>query len=382
MNFVPKLCLSFSLFLLLVVRAAAENPPSLVVMIAVDQLRYDYLERFKAHFEPAGFKLFTERGAHFVDCHYRHSVTKTAAGHALMLSGVHADVHGIIANDWIDRASFLRVNSVDDDSVQLLGMTESQPSARRPGRESALGCSPRNFLSTTVPDELKLARAGKPKVISVSSKDRSAVLLGGKLADAAYWMDQGRMISSTYYMKELPAWVQTFNDSGRVEAYFGRTWERLLPEEAYLVQGPDDVEGEFVGLGLSRTFPKKLDGGTPEVSPEFYAAFEHTPFKSEVMMEFVRQVLEQENLGRRGVTDVLCFSFSVNDTIGHDMGPDSQEVMDITLRTDRMLAEFFAYLEKRVGLKNCTIVLTADHGAAALPETFETGESRYSTPAA
>jgi predicted AlkP superfamily pyrophosphatase or phosphodiesterase len=337
-------------------------------MIAVDQMRYDYLERFEKHFEPAGFKLFMDRGAHFTNCHYQHSTTKTAPGHALMLSGVHADVHGIIANDWIDRTSFLRVNSVDDDSVQLLGVAESHPGARRPGLGSALGCSPRNFLATTVPDELKLARGGQPKVISVSSKDRSAVLLGGKLANAAYWMDQGRMISSTYYMQELPAWVRAFNDAGRVEAYFGKSWERLLPEEMYLPQGLDDVEGEFAGLGLSRTFPKKVDGGTPQISPEFYAAFEHTPFKSEVMMEFVREVMEQENLGHRGVTDVLCMSFSVNDTVGHDMGPDSHEVMDITLRTDRMLAEFFAYLDGRVGLKNCTIVLTADHGVAPLPE--------------
>ena len=357
------------LFLLLApLIGTAATAPSLVVMIAVDQMRYDYLERFKAHFEPGGFRLFTERGAHFADCHYRHSTTKTAPGHALMLSGVHADVHGIIANDWIDRSSFLRVNSVDDDSVQPLGVAELRAGARRPGLEPAFGYSPRNFLSTTVPDEFKLARGGQPKVISISSKDRSAVLLGGKLANAAYWMDQGRLISSTYYMQELPPWVQAFNDSGRVEAYFGRTWDRLLPEVAYLTQGLDDVEGEYTGLGLSRTFPKRVDGGTTEVSPEFYAAFEHTPFKSEVMMDFVREVVEHEDLGRRGVTDVLCISFSVNDTIGHDTGPDSHEVMDITLRTDRRLAEFFTYLDARVGLKNCTIVLTSDHGVAPTPE--------------
>jgi predicted AlkP superfamily pyrophosphatase or phosphodiesterase len=329
--------------------ATPATPPSLVVVIAVDQLRADYLERFKAHLEPGGFKLFTEQGAYFTDCHYRHSITKTAPGHALMLSGVHADVHGIIANDWIDRSSFLRVNSVDDDSVQLLGLSETQPSVRRPGRPAAFGCSPRNFLATTVPDELKLARGGQPKVISISSKDRSAVLLGGKLANAAYWMDQGRMISSTYYMQELPPWVQTFNDSGRVEAYFGRTWERLLPAETYAVQGADDAEGEFAGLGLARTFPKKIDGGTAQ-------------------LEFARAVMEQENLGRRGVTDVLCVSFSVNDTVGHDTGPNSHEVMDITLRTDRMLADFFSYLDGRVGLKNCTLVLTSDHGVAPMPE--------------
>lgn len=342
--------------------------PSLVVVIAVDQMRYDYLERFKPWFVPGGFNLFIEKGASFANCHYRHANTKTAPGHALMLSGVHADIHGIIANDWIDRSSFGRVNSVDDDRVKLVGLAETQPSVRRPRPEGTLASSPRNFLATTVPDQLKFARGGRPKVVSVSSKDRSAVLLGGKLANAAYWMDLGRIISSTYYMQELPTWVQAFNASRRVEAYFGRSWDRLLPEEAYQAQGHDDAEGEFVGLGLSRTFPKKVDGGTSEISPEFYAAFEHTPFKSEVMMEFVREVIEQENLGRRGITDVLCVSFSVNDTVGHDTGPDSHEIMDITLRTDRMLAGLFAYLDDRVGLKNCTLVLTADHGVAPLPE--------------
>lgn len=350
-------------------RAAEPVRPALVVVIAIDQFRHDYLERFRSQFVPGGFRLLLEGGADFSDCHYRHAITKTAPGHALMLSGVHADVHGIIANDWLDRVTLKRGNSVDDETVQPLGYVETHTGVRMPGSVRTMGCSPRNYLTTTVGDELKLARAGRPKVIAVSSKDRSAVLLGGKLADAAYWMDQGRIISSTYYMKELPAWVRSFNNSGLVEACFGKIWDRLLPAAIYdATQGPDDQPGEYVGLGLTRTFPKRLDGGAPTITPAFYEAFEHTPFKSEVMMDFVRAVVENENLGRRGVTDMLCVSFSVNDTVGHDCGPDSHEVMDITLRTDRLLAAFFTYLDKRVGLKNCTIVLTADHGSTPLPE--------------
>jgi hypothetical protein len=187
--------------LALLARAWAAPQPKLVVVIAVDQMRQDYLERFSPWFGEGGFNLFLKQGASFTDCHYRHAITKTAPGHAQMLSGVHADVHGIIANDWIDRTTFRRVNSVDDASVQPLGFSRAEGGARRPDRVEILGCSPRNFLATTVSDELKLARAGRPKVISVSSKDRSAVLLGGQLADAAYWMDQGRIISSTFYMQ-------------------------------------------------------------------------------------------------------------------------------------------------------------------------------------
>ena len=261
--------------------ARAAEPPALVVVIVVDQFRGDYLARFREHFAPGGFNLLLERGANFSDAHYRHSVTKTAPGHAVVLSGVHANVHGIIANDWLDRATLKRINSVDDATVQPVGDAEPRGGVRLPGARSAMGSSPRNLLATTVVDEFKLARGGRPKVIAISSKDRSAVLLGGQLADAAYWMDQGRLVSSTYYMKELPAWVRAFNDAGRVESFFGKTWDRLLPVAAYdALQGPDDAPWEYAALGLGRTLPKRIDGGAATLGPNFYGAFELSPFKS------------------------------------------------------------------------------------------------------
>jgi hypothetical protein len=229
--------------------------------------------------------------------------------------------------------------------------------------------SPRGLLATTVIDDFKLARGGQPKVISISSKDRSAILLGGKLANAAYWMDEGRMITSTYYMPELPPWVNAFNERDRVDSYFGKIWNRLLPAAEYdRLQGPDDVEGESNEFGLGRTFPKKVDGGAATITPAYYEAFENSPFKNEVLIDFARTAVESENLGRRGVTDVLCLSFSTNDSIGHNHGPDSHEVMDIFVRTDRMLVDFFKFIDARVGLKRCTIVLTGDHGIAPVPE--------------
>jgi hypothetical protein len=360
------------LCLALALAAAAHAAPALVVVIAVDQFRADYLVRFREHFVPGGFNLLLTQGANFTDCHYRHSVTKTAPGHAVILSGVHADIHGIIANDWIDRGLMRRVNCVDDEREQPVGIAVASNRARLPGVAPLVACSPRNFLATTVGDELKRAAGPRAKVIAISSKDRSAVLLGGKHADAAYWMDKGRLITSTYYMKELPAWARAFNDSGRIEAFFGKTWDRLLPAAVYdAVQGPDDAPGESTELAMGRAFPRQVDGGIAILSPAFYDAFENTPFKSEVLMEFARAVVENENLGGRGVTDLLCVSLSTNDTIGHNYGPDSHEVMDITLRTDRMLADFFKFLDGRVGLKNCTIVLTADHGVSPLPERLK-----------
>jgi hypothetical protein len=345
--------------------------PSLVVVITVDQFRADYLARFRPHFEPGGFRLLLEQGAQFTDCRYQHAITKTACGHAVILSGVHANVSGIIANDWLDRETLRRVNCVDDDAVEILGLPASRAVTRIPGG-AVTGRSPRGFLATTVTDELKLTRGGRSKVVAVSSKDRSAILLGGKLADAAYWMDKGRIVTSTYYMKSLPDWVSAFNAEDRVDSFFGKTWDRLLPAAAYdAVQGPDAATGEADVFGMGITFPKKLTGGAPQIGTDYYEAFENSPFKSEVLVEFAQRLVEKENLGRRGVTDVFCLSFSANDTVGHNYGPDSHEVMDITLRTDRMLAKLLAFLDRHVGLKNCTIVFTSDHGIPPVPERLK-----------
>lgn len=373
---VCRCCFAFLLSALGVEARAASEPtsaaPALVVVVMVDQFRADYLERFREHFGPGGLRLLMDRGANFVDCRYRHAVTKTAAGHAVVLTGVHANLHGIINNAWIDRGSLKKVNCVEDDSVQLLG-TDERGGVRLPGAVVPIAASPRRLLVPTVGDEVKLRHGARSKVIGISSKDRSAILLAGKLADAAYWMDRGRMVTSTHYMKTLPAWVEAFNATGRVDSFFGKTWDRLLPVEAYdRLQGPDSAPGEAADYGLGTTFPRQVNGGADRIGPAYYEAFECSPFKSEVLGDFARTVIENEKLGQRGVTDVLCVSYSVNDTVGHNFGPDSHEVMDITLRTDRMLAELFAFIDARVGLNRCTIVFTADHGIAPLPERVKT----------
>ena len=346
------------------------EPPALVVAISIDQFRADYLERFRPHFGPGGFRLLMEQGAYFVDCHHLHSLTKTAPGHAVMLTGVHADINGIIGNDWIDRDTLLSRSCVGDDSVQPLGLPPSTV-AGPPGPDNpAVPRSPRNLLVTTVGDELKLARGGQPKVIGIAEKHRAAILMSGKLANAAYFMERGHMITSTYYMPELPAWVREWNASAKADAYFGRVWDRLLPVEAYAIQGPDDAPGEDEkGGGFGRTFPKKVVGrdGAPGLS--FYSSLQNTPFGNELIADFARTAIEQENLGGRpGITDLLCLGFSANDHVGHLYGPDSHEVMDMVVRTDRLLADFFQFLDRRVGLKNCVIVLTADHGIPSMPE--------------
>ncbi len=344
--------------------------PALVVIISLDQYRADYIERFREHYGPGGFNLFMEHGAYFVDCHYRHSQTKTAPGHAVIGTGVHANLHGIIANDWIDRHTFESVSNVGDPGVQIVGLPPSRlrlPGALNPQQ----GRSPKNLLVPTLADQFKLDRGGRPKVIGIANKDRAAILMTGHLADAAYFMVEQRMVSSTYYLPELPAWVRAWNEARKVEGYFGKVWDRVLPEAAYAVAGPDDAPGEFTGHHLGRTLPKTIDGGGSAPGPEYFAAFDNTPFKSEVLADFAREAIVHENLGGRGVTDILCVGFSAPDTIGHGYGPDSHEVMDNAVRTDRILAELFAFMDRRVGLENCTLVLTSDHGVAPTPERIQ-----------
>lgn len=349
----------------------APLPPRLVVVISIDQFRADYLQRFRRHFGADGFNLLLEKGADFTDCHQRHSVTKTAPGHAVMLTGVHANLNGIIANDWLDRNSLARVSCVGDESVRIVGLPPSSR-PRLPGIDDPyMGRSPRNLLVPTVGDELKTARGGRPKVIGISNKDRAAILMSGKLADAAYFMENGRMVSSSYYLKELPAWVTAWNAAGKADACFGRVWDRVLPAADYAVQGPDDAPGEDGKTDqLGRTFPKTVNGGEQTPGPKFYDAFETSPFSNEVLEDFAEAAVANENLGARpGITDLLCLSFSANDHIGHFYGPDSHEIMDNVVRMDHTLAGFFKFLDQRLGLQNCTIVLTADHGVAPMPET-------------
>jgi len=351
---------------------AQESPPRLVVVISVDQMRADYLERFRPHFGPGGFNLLLEQGADFTDCHYRHAVTKTGPGHAVMLSGVHANLHGIIANEWLLREwpAPEQVNCVEDRDSALVGLAPR--TIRSPGGvlEAKSGRSPRHYLAPTVGDQLKLRHGARAKVFGVADKDRAAILMSGRLADGAYWTEEGRVVTSTYYRPDLPAYLTAFNAERRAEALYGREWTRLLGPAVYdATQGPDDAAGEYEGVGFARTFPKRLDGGRPEIGKDYYEAFDHTPWNNELVADLARAVITQERLGEAdGAPDLLAIGFSQPDKIGHAYGPHSHEVMDSIVRLDRTLAELFRFLDEKIGLANCTIVLTADHGVAPLPE--------------
>lgn len=323
--------------------------PRLAVVIVVDQLRPDYLQRFRAHFGNRGFNLFLKTGASFDQARHLHAATLTCPGHAAVLTGSHANVNGIISNVWYDAEAGRAVNCAADTTVTLLGAVTE-------------GRSPRNLIGSTLGDELKRATAGRAKVITVAGKDRSAIMLAGHRANGAYWMEDTLFVTSTYYMKELPGWVRQFNASGAVSVFSGKSWEKLLPSGAYATLGPDDAAGEEGDVSSSRTFPHRL------AEFAFVRAFEASPYQNEVVAEFAMRAVIEEELGRDGVPDLLAIGFSANDLIGHAYGPDSHEVMDATIRTDRLLQRLFRFLNDEIGLQHVVIVLTADHGVAPLPE--------------
>ncbi|HEX8355024.1 MAG TPA: alkaline phosphatase family protein [Pyrinomonadaceae bacterium] len=347
-------------------RAAAEaarrpaRRPRLVLLIAVDQFRYDYLERFGDLFGAGGVGRLLREGATWAECNYDHVPTETAPGHATMMTGAWPAETGIIANDWYDRAEGKRVNNVQDDAVRPLG-----------GGDKESASSPRNLLASTLGDQLKLASAGRSRVVGISSKNRGAILPAGRMADAAYWYSTqtGQFVSSTYYFERLPDWVARFNAARPADKLFGARWERLLPAAEYERRaGPDDPPWEKGTDKRSYVFPHVLDGGLQAPGPAFYSALDYSPYSNDLVLSLAEAALANERMGEDADTDLLTVSFSANDIVGHRYGPYSHEVMDITLRLDRQVARLLDAVEARVGLANTVVVFTADHGVAPSPE--------------
>jgi hypothetical protein len=316
--------------LLLLLAAASLLPadppkPKLMLAIVIDQFRYDYLTRFRQEYH-SGFDRLLTHGAVFTNARYQHFPTVTAVGHSTFLSGATPALSGIIGNEWYDREEGKTVTSVSDPNSSLLG-----------GAQSATGSSPRRLLVDTVGDELKISNGAKSKVIGVSLKDRAAILPAGHMANGAYWFDarSGHFVSSTFYFADLPQWVKDFNGANPADQYKGAHF-------------------------LAKTLPTE--------SPALYSAIDASPFGNEMIERFAETALQAEQLGKRGVTDILCVSFSSNDYVGHASGPDSPEVHQISIETDRLLGKLFQAVNQAVGLDNALIVLTADHGVAPLPE--------------
>lgn len=335
--------------------AALSPRPRLVLAVSVDQMRFDYLTRFKPLFQ-GGFRSMWDRAAIFSNAHYEYANTETGPGHSVLLTGRNPSHSGIIANSWWDGLSRSWVNVVDDPVQSPVGGT---------GR----GASPVNLIGFTVGDVLKKASPAS-RVVGVAGKDRSAVLMAGRRADAAYWYESGHggFITSTYYMKTAPPWLVAWNGHPFPDRYAGQTWTRLLPDEALYHQyaGEDAVQGEWDNKDT--TFPHAIRGAPP--SSGFYDDFRRTPFADEMVLAAALAAMTAHDLGTDDATDILAVSFSATDSIGHTYGSGSQEAMDQILRLDLTLGRLFAEAERRAGPGRTVVVLSADHGSLPLVETL------------
>jgi Type I phosphodiesterase / nucleotide pyrophosphatase len=322
------------------VASVYDGRPKLVVVVVIDQFRGDYLERYRSDFKGRGFRLFLDHGANFTDCYYEYANTKTAPGHATLGTGAYTDGHGISSNEWWDlgRSTERPVSSVEDERYRLVGLPDSSIPSNAPGAPPhalnyVIGSSPRNLRASTIGDELRLATEGKSKVFGISLKDRAAILPVGASANGAFWIDpaSGYFVTSTFYASQLPDWAVAFNTSGR-------------PQQA-------------------------IQEANTQSTTSFYELVGRSPAANAYELDFARALIKGENLGKRGVTDLITISLSANDIMGHQMGPDSPDEQAMVDHLDIDLDSFFTWLDKNVdgGLANVWVALSADHGVAPIP---------------
>lgn len=344
-------------------RAASATSPTLIVQITIDQLRGDMPLRFKDRFGPDGFRYLMDKGVAYINAHYLHANTFTAVGHATLATGGHTAQHGVVGNNWFDVKTGQPVYCVEDAAYSLIG---KNPKDHR-------GVSPRNLLSSTFSDELVLASGAASRVFSVSIKDRGAIIPGGHMGKA-FWYDtqSGQFVTSTYYYKEYPEWVERWNAAKPAEQFLGAVWTLLHDQTSYVYGKQDARPFEGVPKVFGPSFPHTLPADPSEV---FFSALRVTPSADELTLAFVKELVKQEKLGQGHspavLPDMLAISFSATDAIGHTFGPHSLEYEDNLLRLDATLADLFAFLDQQVGLANTLIVLSADHGVSDAPEYMQ-----------
>lgn len=310
----------------------APNPkPKLVVLLVIDQFRADYLERFETRFGPDGFKRLLREGAYFSSCYYPYGETLTAPGHATLATGATPDKHGIVGNDVYDERLGRVVPAVRDENYPAVG-----------GGPNSRPVSPLRLEGSTLGDDFRANTWKIGKSFGVALKDRSAVFATGRGANAAYWFDEtvGRFVTSEYYRKDLPGWVERFNREKGAARYFEKPWV---------------VNGKVV---------RALTSASGEPDRRFYRTVRRTPHGNELAMDFVAELLKEEEMGTDGPADFLFVGFSANDLVGHDFGPYSPEVADMTGQTDRQVARLLGLLDEHVGKGNYWLVFSADHGVA------------------
>jgi len=363
-NLISLFCVSFvslSIFAQSSTRIPSERP-KLIVGIIVEQMRHDYISKYWDKFGEGGFKRLLNEGTYCKNANFDYLFTQTSVGQATIATGTTPSYHGIVSEDWYMRLKDKVVNCVADDKEKTVG-----------GSYDAGRMSPRQLLTTTFGDEIRLASFNKSKVIGISLQGKSSILSTGQTANAAYWYDDetGNWITSSFYMQDLPVWVKSFNDKKLPDLYMNRRWETKFPPADYANRClPDDNKYEE-GIEGHKSFPYNLaEMGIVQnnKSKKKYNLLKYTPFGNTFTKDFAIASIVNDSLGKSNNTDVLMVSFSATEFIGQSFGPESIELMDAFIRLDEDLEHFLNFLDQELGKQNILVFLTSDHGVAQNPE--------------
>lgn len=342
----------------------------LVLQITVDGLRGDLLNRYGDRLGNGGFRYLLEKGAVFANAHYSHANTETIVGHATLATGAFPSKHGMVGNYWFNSETGELSYSIEDPDHPLLPSRKEKVEAAQldPAQKASRtkGRSPVSILASTFSDELAVHTAGQSKIFAVAGKDRSSVSMAGH-AGKAFWYstDTGDYVTSSYYYDAYPEWAAKWNAKRLAESHAGKMWNLLNKPSTYLLADQDDRPYETDLKGYGRTFPHPFGKADSKLFPTLLFV---SPVGDQLTNDFAKTLIENEGLGQDDIPDYLAVGFSSVDAINHFFGPSSLENEDIVLQLDRVLADLFAFVDKKVGLKNTLIVLSADHGMPEMPE--------------
>lgn len=352
---------SLALALLLAQPAATPPRPKLVVLLSIDQMRGDYVDHY-GHQWSKGLKRLLTEGAWFRQADYPYYTTVTCPGHASISTGTVPAVHGMVENQWWDRATARLTSCTADDTAQLISYGNPVTGG---------GHSARRLMTTTLADELRLQGAVAPRVVSISLKARSAITLGGHKPDAVIWLDEadGEWVTSTAFAMAPVPYFADYINRHPLRSEMGRKWDRSLPLDQYV--GEYSAENRRRYALVTREFPHVVKGRGDEVGGAFTDAWESSPYSDAYLAALGNAALDALKLGRGRGTDMLAISYSGLDKTGHDFGPDSHEVQDILIHLDAQIGALLDKLDREVGKGSYVVALSSDHGVAPVPERMK-----------
>lgn len=341
-------------------KASPVARPKLVVLLVVDQMRGDYVDKFQGQWT-GGLKRLVKEGAWFREAAYPYAATETCVGHATISTGALPTTHGMVANAWWERDSQKMVTCTFDPNKSNI--------AYGGGTATAGGDSAWRMRVPAYAEELRFQSGGATRIVTFSLKARAAITMAGHKADAVNWFENGSWTTSSAY-GTMP-FVENFAKANPVQADLGKKWELSLPKNSYFYD--EKAIGAVAPGGWELTFPHTLHGGSTSGGPDaaFYQQWATSPYADTYLTKMAENAVDQLGLGKSGGTDFLGVSYSSVDYVGHSFGPHSWEIQDVLIRLDKDLGELFAHLDAKVGRGNYVVALSADHGVVPTPEDMQ-----------